>query len=338
MRLGRVGWLLGWLCVGTLATPGLPPQNLAPYSMGKPNGTKKPHWVFEGLIRELEKLQEEFPLPVKASSADQEKFAGHAIPRIQRWIDRNMFELHIVLPSFLTFPERNQGYSRNSIFVSQRFGVFSHIWAPGGQTDIHNHNGALALTVALDRGFVEDSFVSSQPLSKPWDHQIVTFDQQQSQLIPVHEVVRITRGKEATHRIRNTGNQFGFMIEIYFWDQPMTEVNNPIPIEGSRTQFFILRTSTKDLPYSISERLRSLILIEVSEDFLQPENLTDSIFPIFTTENTAIINPEQLLSYLDRKSPRIYRLTNGSFLLEPIDIFSDVVDSADSSQAIDASL
>lgn len=278
-------------------------------------------WLFSDLSKSLERLitKEKLSHPTRS---EQLAFAGKAQPVIQKWMDENLLMLKQILPLIVEYPKPDEGYARNGADVRQRFGIFTHAWGAHGATDLHNHGGALAFTTALGTQFHEETFKSARPLDKPWDSQVIRLESRDKHRVPPGQVHVITRGSEAIHTIVNRGDQPAIMIEIYVWDKPFSHVNNPIPVDESATDYYVLHVPAASMQKKISERYEKER--EIHEHELLKLLDSPEIYPLFTSENTAVIHKKQLLAYIKERKPRVFQLKEGPLLLEPARfIYSD---------------
>lgn len=285
--------------------------------------------LFSGLYQILDQLEPQMRT-LKYNRQGQQKFAQKANQPIDSWVQANLTRLEQLLPLVVELPEDNAGYARNEALDKNSFrnnsrayySIYCHAWPVNGETDFHNHGGAMAFTAAVTPGFIETTLNTDLKdeisIKKSWENKVYTFKSTDKKLIPGHIGI-LTRGIDSNHKIRNVADHIAIMIEIYVWPGPykgIKRVNNSIPVFAEEDQFLVLNVPVSGMPYKISDRLQNLegtiidenvFLNELDELFSENEKTIYSgdVLGIFTNENRALISAAQVKAYIQQHAPTI---------------------------------
>ncbi len=230
--------------------------------------------IFRRLAKNLKKAIVEFAIQYedlhpgaqidKPTKEMQEAFLKIARPLVEKWSSKlkNKLRYRFLLPLVLNYPEGDEEYRRNSIFIDKDtgFGIFTHVWKKDGKTLIHNHDGTMALLMPFTNEMKEEVYqLVEKPKSPEWDKQIHDLEMIEERKLGLGTVASFTRGQRSIHRVKNSSpSREGLVMEIYVWmeSNPPKQVNVPIPVWGEEKAHFILREEAGKLAVPLHQTLK----------------------------------------------------------------------------------
>ncbi|MBI1871342.1 MAG: hypothetical protein HYS07_09140, partial [Chlamydiae bacterium] len=256
----------------------------------------------------------------KIHSQDQQAFAQVSAPIIEKWVAQHHDLLNVFLPYLIDYPQGDEDYHRNGVCMSEKFGIFAHVWAPGGETRIHNHGGALGLTCPLGAGMKETVYQLKEASSlnkfgKGWDGQVLRLQKLEEHELDSGKVGIVTRGPGSIHTIRNASDQPRIMLELYFWRTPFHNVNIFIPVEKSQASpegvrpYYALNVDAARITRPLQSLGQGAQEINLTLEDLPPLFRERGFF--LTTNGTMIIDEEHAMElFRMRAIQKVWRCVN----------------------------
>lgn len=294
------------------------------------NARKK---LFEDLNRELERRLARSVGTIRPTarimsrSVDQLAFAAEIAPIISDWVRsegrRVQEHLGLVIPT----PGEGDEYRRNAVYkaVDSYIGMFAHVWRPGGETPIHQHEGFLALACPIGVGAHETKYSLIYDDDHPYeriDRSCRRLSVKSDDPLPTGKVSIIPKGPGSIHVVRNNGSEHCIILEVYVHQrspeaykaeptrkQPLYEINTFEHVVGHDDLYFVKRQRPDKLARPIYKRPAegavALSGAELLDVFRTTRKVTGAVL---TARGETFGTFEELESFVSANSSRAVRI------------------------------
>jgi predicted metal-dependent enzyme (double-stranded beta helix superfamily) len=265
---------------------------------------------------------------ILGSRSAQTAFAELARPLISSWVLANGPTINRELGGAISIPEGTDEYRRNGIFFpwESHIGIFAHVWAPGGKTPIHQHEGLLALVCPLDWGIHETKFgliLSESDDHRHLENSVRKLEVLSAQSVPFAAVSSSPRGRGSIHLVRNESTEPRIVLEVYVYEQPpnsyspdrreeapLYRINTFLPIHGRLGDYWVKRQRAQDLPRRIDSAMSMAIDSALSGDQVLDELGDPSAVPgsVMTMGGETFVTREDMRTFCDVYHPRFARV------------------------------